>query len=62
MESKCPDCNGFFQSIPELCAHFNECHSNESSKNSIPNKKYKCNFCEYRCDKNWVVKRHIKVL
>ena len=60
MEYTCPDCNGSFQKAQEFCAHFNECHSNESSKSSITNKKYKCNFCEYRSDKNWVVKRHMK--
>ena len=60
MEYTCPDCNGSFQKAQEFCAHFNECHSNESSKTSITNKKYKCNFCEYRSDKNWVVKRHMK--
>ena len=40
MEYTCPDCNGSFQKAQEFCAHFNECHSNESSKTLIPNKQY----------------------
>ena len=56
----CPDCNGSFQNAGEFCAHYNECHSNESSKSSITNKKYKCNFCDYRSDRTTDIKRHMK--
>ena len=62
MEHKCPDCNGFFQSFQELCAHYNDCHGSKTSSSNVKNKKFQCNLCDYGSDKNWLVKGHMKLM
>ena len=62
MESKCPDCNGIFQSVPELCAHFNDCHRRQKNY-SIPlnnreAKQHKCSLCNYQSGRKSNLKRH----
>ena len=62
MEYKCPDCNGLFQNAQEFCAHYNECHGLKKSSINVNNKRFQCNLCDYGSDKNWLVKRHKRLI
>ena len=61
MESKCPDCNGIFQSVPELCAHFNDCHRSKTSSSNVKSK-HQCNICDYESDRSSNVARHRHII
>ena len=62
MVYNCPDCNGLFQNAQEFCAHYNECHEGKTSSSNVKSKKYQCNLCDYRSERNRNVVRHMKIM
>ena len=37
-------------------------NGNKKSRVNVKNNKFQCNLCEYGSDRNWLVKRHMKLI